>query len=794
LREILDLTGPAVLLPITPDKKKPSFNAWQTTTLADMDRPEHLRKFGPKHNIGVLLGAPSNGLCSIDLDGDEHIEPFLSANPRLRETLRTKRSRGCNLWVRIVGDYPPIKDLVHPQLKNDKGAPLDVGEWRSTGGQTLIAGSVNGVPYRRIVEKPPLEIAFAEIVWPPALIANPPTAAAPAKKPAAAPQSKVLTASDSYPGDGLDLGKLANLKPLAEGAYRAACPACREAGGDFTGEHLHIDSEGKFGCAKHQGDPEHRRAIWRLAGKYDSQVFILPNDHTPISEAARNIFAAIAPTHTLFIRSGTIVELVRRPDGYTLEILREESFRSRLERYGHKLVAWKIDDDGGKVMKPKRCSGDSAKALLATVEAQEFLPPIRTVTNAPVIVPDGDGVKILGPGYHRENGGTLVAGGETPPDMGTDAAAKLLLGLLNEFLFQCPGDKARAFAAMLTPALKIGGFIRGSTPVETREADQPQTGKGFGQKIDRAIYREAAYPIALKAGGVGSLDESICAALLSGKPFIAIDNVRGRLDSQFIEMVLTWGAPVAARVPHKGEILVDPGAATFQLTSNGIEATPDFAKRACITRMLKQPPGHVFTRYPEGNVLDHVIANQPRYLGAVFALIRDWVRRGRPLSEETRHDFREWAGVLDAFTRFHMNEELMAGHEQAQERTANPALSWLRAVGLLVLKAGRGGAELLASDLYDLSADDQLNIPGMRQPDDQQGPQTVGRVLAKCFRESPQVEIDHISITKTALSEYNPDYRRDMVRRTYRFSDLRGATVQPVQPDPITLWKTPPLS
>jgi hypothetical protein len=511
--------------------------------------------------------------------------------------------------------------------------------------------------------------------------------------------------------------------------------------------------------------------------KNATRVFILPNDHTPISESGRNIFAAIAGTHTLFVRAGSIVELVRRADGCSLELIKPESFRSRIERYGHQLVAWKIDDDGGKVMKPKRCSEDNARALLATVEAREVLPIIHTVAAAPVIVPDGDGVKVLGQGYHVENGGTLVVGGETPPELPANEAAKLLLDTLNEFVFQCAGDKARAFGAMLTPALKMGGFIRGFIPVDVREADQPQTGKGFSLNLVRAIYHESAYPIALKSGG----DESLCAALLSGKPFIAIDNVRGKLDSQFLEMILTWGDAVAARIPHRGEVLVDPGATSFQLTSNGIEATPDFAKRASITRMLKQRPGFAFKKYVEGDLRDHIAANQPRYLGAVFALIRDWCRRGKPTTNATGHDFREWAGILDAFTVYHMGENLLTGHEQAQERTANPAMSWLRAVGLLVLKTGKAGRELPAAELYELSADDQLAIPGMRQPDDQQGPQIVGRVLAKCFRDGNRVEVDHLTVERITNTEYDPNSRKDITRKAYRFTEADLRTVRTVR-------------
>jgi len=490
--DILALTGHAILLPIPRGTKRPTDTGWQTFGETQMRDPEYLARLNNGSNVGVLLGKPSNGLCSIDLDDEQWIEPFLEANPRFRSTLRTKRLRGCNLWVRIVDDYPPLRILHHPRLKNEKGKPLEIGEWRSTGGQTLIAGEVDGLPYRVEIERSPVEIPFAEIMWP-EFIADPPTLNEAKQRKTTPPAS---SAGDAYPGDGLDLERLENVKHLAEGSIRAACPACREEGGDNTGEHLHIDAQGKFGCAKHQGDAQHRRKIWQLAGKCDTRVFILPNDHTAISESARNIFATIAGSHTLFMRSGSIVELVRKADGCSLELIKPESFRSRLERYGHRLVAWKVEPPLGMVMKPKRCSEDSARALLATVEAREILPAIRTVAAAPVIVPDGGSVKILGPGYHVENGGTLVVGGETPDEIPADEAAKLLLSTLDEFIFQCPGDKARAFAALLTPALKMGGFIRGFIPVDVREADQPQTGKGF------AAYRTRGFASAHTPGAI----------------------------------------------------------------------------------------------------------------------------------------------------------------------------------------------------------------------------------------------------------------------------------------------------
>ena len=64
----------------------------------------------------------------------------------------------------------------------------------------------------------------------------------------------------------LDTARLENVKHLDGGAIRAACPACRKAGSDKSGEHLLIQTGGKYGCAANPNDREHRQEIFRLAG------------------------------------------------------------------------------------------------------------------------------------------------------------------------------------------------------------------------------------------------------------------------------------------------------------------------------------------------------------------------------------------------------------------------------------------------------------------------------------------------------------------------------------------------
>ena len=167
--ELLALLGKVVLIPNTPGTKHPISKGWQTLTQEAMHDPAHLRALRTA-NLGVLLGQASGGLCTIDIDDDRDVEPFLADNPVLRNTTRTKRVRGCNLWVRIVGDYPRFEFL---QI-TDAAGTRPFGEWRADGHQTLIhgvaidtaKGETVATAYRFLVKAPPIQLHFSELRLP----------------------------------------------------------------------------------------------------------------------------------------------------------------------------------------------------------------------------------------------------------------------------------------------------------------------------------------------------------------------------------------------------------------------------------------------------------------------------------------------------------------------------------------------------------------------------------------------------------------------------------------------------
>ena len=69
-------------------QKGPRWRNWQHTGIEMMKKPAYLKKLNSGCNLAVLTGAPSSGLCSIDIDDDESVEPFLALNPALESELR----------------------------------------------------------------------------------------------------------------------------------------------------------------------------------------------------------------------------------------------------------------------------------------------------------------------------------------------------------------------------------------------------------------------------------------------------------------------------------------------------------------------------------------------------------------------------------------------------------------------------------------------------------------------------------------------------------------------------------
>ena len=135
---------------------------WKGLNQDNWAEPDNLRLLARQiamgGNLAIKLGRDSDDLVSIDLDRDDHIGPFLQANPAFRDTLRTRGSRGAQFWFYAVGDYP--REVRKFEIN---GSTENAGEFRGGGCISIIWGvHENGNLYSRN-DVPPIKFAYNDV-------------------------------------------------------------------------------------------------------------------------------------------------------------------------------------------------------------------------------------------------------------------------------------------------------------------------------------------------------------------------------------------------------------------------------------------------------------------------------------------------------------------------------------------------------------------------------------------------------------------------------------------------------
>ena len=204
LSQLRILAPGAAFIPVKEGKKTPLLSGWQNLTSTWSGEPKNeavLEQF----NVGVNLGSPSGGICSIDLDSNELFESFTKLNPWTSLTLVTRRKRGGNIWLRMPHPWPAYCVL---NDHSEKGC----GEFRSDGHQTVIAGAAEGVNYTNN-GTPVADIEFIQINWPPEIAHIP---LDPIRQVVEAEQGEIFTWTNHRRRDGSEAESLSTHEsPLA---------------------------------------------------------------------------------------------------------------------------------------------------------------------------------------------------------------------------------------------------------------------------------------------------------------------------------------------------------------------------------------------------------------------------------------------------------------------------------------------------------------------------------------------------------------------------------------------------
>jgi hypothetical protein len=481
----------------------------------------------------------------------------------------------------------------------------------------------------------------------------------------------------------------------------------------------------------------------------------LPGGDVTIISAAEQFGRLLGATGRYYVRGGVPVRFLKSIGDHRLEPIRPAAFCSDIESVAHLVSITRSKD--GEAIAPTICSESNARRILESFALKVGLPEIRVLSRCPVLI-ERDGKLVEIAGYDRQSG--ILAGGAPTLELSLDGAIALLMNLVADFRFATDGDRARGLAAFITPAMVFGGLLAGRAPIDLGEADTSQAGKGYRNKLTAAIYCANLGTVTQRVGGVGSMQETFDAKLVSGVPFISLDNFRGKQDLPWLESFQTEDN-YSARVPYGAPMTIDTRRIIVMLTSNAAETTCDLANRSSCVRILKQPAEYQFKRYAEGELLDHVLANQSRYLGAVFAVIREWHRLGKPELSIVDHDFRRWACVLGCIVdEIFKIGSLLEGHRAAQQRISSRGLTWLREVALAVQRAGQIGQWLRPHRLLEI-----LVAAGLEEPSDVGekwlvATQTLGRKLSRCFQGN-RVVVDSFRIERTETQDSDGREKRE---------------------------------
>lgn len=355
--------------------------------------------------------------------------------------------------------------------------------------------------------------------------------------------------------------------------------------------------------------------------------------------------------------------------------------------------------------------------------------------------------------------------------------------VLGDFHFRTDADRSRALLGLLAPALLNSGLATGRAPVIIVQADGPGAGKTYLITITTACYGARETQVTQQRGGVGSVDEGFARALSKGDPFIQFDNVRGSLDSTILEQFATGDGPMDVRLVRSGYIQIDRDRFFVSITSNGFEPTHDLLNRSLIVDLVQRPDANDYRGFPEGDLKDHIRANQDLFMSAIVAIIKEWHAQGAQRTNESnfRNGFRDVIRVCDWIGQnFFRLPPVLDNMQERCQLLADRDRSWLRQVCLHVRNSARLGDTLRSADLADLLSRSEIEIPGLspsNRSDIQAGAKLIGCVMANLFnrQDEGQIDVDGFVVSRWSRREHcQGEASGTTVVRSYRIEESPG--------------------
>jgi DNA polymerase-1 len=658
--------------------RQPIFVGYKNLTSVDMTA-EYFSEwfpFGTNFNLGAVL---QDNLVWADIDAkkDAGISAvaWLDEHEHLKAYPRVRTRNGFHIPV-VVPDLPPGKD-VRKFIINDSliiemlsaRHPITLPPSLRLDGSHYMWETVGKIP----------EMSWDQLLSEFKLQEN--------RKPGR--PRKPRPWSEQFRGDltSLDLQALFGEKNMlgacldeTEGKYAVRCPWEQEHSerhDDITGDAAIWSKEGQFPgfncfhahCSERKikellewlesTDPGvvdrfcRRMKSYGATDKTDIEskpLIIHPGYGRLISEVAEEVATSIAERQVWFQRGKAIFAVATDPKNGRLcfRLVTPSNACGDLENYVTPVV--KKEVKGKTIQVPLSFAVKDLTPILACPQFAQKLPVIERIIPIRVpIVNNAGEVVYPAMGYDPALHTYLQADAPEVVEMTVDEAKQVIEDILGDFCFASEQDKIHAIARLITPYVRgiIGWTAR--VPLWLFIANRPRAGKDFLAGVIIIIYNGELLEDAPLEKSSEETRKRITAALMSGRQFMHFANCQGHINDAALIGAITARV---LRVRNLGSTSAEadlelPNEIEFSMSANvGVSYREDIEPRTRRINLafFEEDPNKRQFRRPDLHA--YVRENRGRILGAIDALVSEWIRQGMPPGTTPFTSFPEWARVV----------------------------------------------------------------------------------------------------------------------------------------------------
>jgi hypothetical protein len=469
------------------------------------------------------------------------------------------------------------------------------------------------------------------------------------------------------------------------------------------------------------------------------------------------------------------VEMRNAADSVRVLMMGESGLSCRLTAAAD-FFSWRKDKNDEFVAVSVHPPGWLVKAVLEN----GVYPSVRPLNGvAEVPFPRPDGTLVTTPGYDRETGVFFAPTvnidpiPKSPTKLDAEAAAKLLLGIVEQFPFATEDDRAVWLAGLLTIIARPA--IRGPVPGAAFVANK--AGTVIGKLIDSVAMIPTGRPVPTTSypRDDGEASKIKTAFALDATAIVHLDNLDegrtyggGVLDSMLTSMVVNDRILGQSKSTRGIEL-----RCCWFLSGNNIVPGKDAYRRWLVCNLateLERPEERNDLRIPD--LLSHVHAHRAEYVRAALVILRAHAVAGRPTGGwAALGSFEEWDQVVRGAVWFATGRDCNTTRRKAAEESPD------RLNKLALLEAwkdlpggGPEGSGVTSEEAHRLAFDRKEGEKTVKATNPE-----LGAALARFSRDG-KVTARNIGNTIRAMKGQKFDGMAFMVKGYYKRSALWHVT------------------